>query len=354
MGPKNTSTTENAAKPTGMIGGTPGATASAGNGRQTRTARAKNAATKVQSIREAKMSEIETVEDAVAKLVEHQFMTKETEITSEGLSLMMMQLTLQMAASTVNKSVVLLKALALLVAKNGICDLTNEVAKGVIEMVTGEAVTLATADAITNQLWQPMKELKALKNDLVEWQNTGGLNANMGSFQESLTAEMKAVAMKIAEDAKAEVKKVTEEAAAEVKKAAESLTKAIGELATIRAAHGALENTGGDMHVDEGPSGATPPALWWNEMKAREDAIKAEEAAALMPQAQGVAPTFAEMLKAKRTLTQKQALEKLAGEACKILVVVKKEGTTSGLEGLSPEVLIKKAELAIELMRKGG
>lgn len=252
-------------------------------------------------------------------------MTEGTDVTPEKLSLMMLQLTMQMTSTNGNKSVLLLKVLALLVSDVGTCDLVNLLTLRVIKAVTGEEVAQATANTITNKLWAPVHELTGLKNDLIEWKNAGGFNANLDGLQDALKAEMKVLASKMVEDASVEAAKVTEATTAELKaaakcmkKAAEEATGAVPELKELRAVMKAETAQRATVGGTAASQELVPPILWWNMSK---DASNTDPKSA-----QGgdqtstmVAMTYAKAIKVKRTLTQKQVLEKAKLKAVKVM-----------------------------------
>lgn len=57
--------------------------------------------------------------------------------------------------------------------------MANNIVEGMLGMVMGEEVVQATANVITNEMWQLMHKLKSLKDNLVEWQNVEGIHANL-------------------------------------------------------------------------------------------------------------------------------------------------------------------------------
>ncbi|KZP09694.1 hypothetical protein FIBSPDRAFT_900296 [Athelia psychrophila] len=141
------------------------------------------------------------------------------------------------------------------------------------------------------------------------------------------------------------VMKAMEEATAEMKKATDGTMKvAEAVLADVKSVQAAKTATAEEVTMEGGPPGLTPPALWWNQMRARE--LKAKEvlggvSATAPSHDHGVPLTHTEKTKVAKTLMQMHSR-------------LEKEGTMLGLEGLSAEVLIDTAKTVVELMQKGG
>lgn len=292
------------------------------------------------------------MEEACNKLIQVGFLTEETEITAEKISLMMIQLATAAVPGNVNETVLTLKALALLVANMSENEQINRISEGVIELVTGEAVSLAAGNAIKNEMWKPLEELTVLKDDLIEWRNSGGTIGNLEDIKDELREEIQLAVRKISAAAAEQAKASTvalDDATKEIRSMIEELRNG------ARENKEAVETQGEEGTGQEAEEAMVAPMLWWNKGKGTQAMGRTEGGGSTgQTSKSSKALTYADMIKAGRTLTQKQALEKAADDACKVMLIMAEKGQKQGLEGMSPEVLIEKADAALEMMKQGG
>ncbi|KZP26983.1 hypothetical protein FIBSPDRAFT_948949 [Athelia psychrophila] len=253
--------------------------------------------------REILLDTIQTPDEAITKLVSLEYMMEDTVLSPEKLVLMVEQTVLAATSKNVMDTPIVLKALSLLIGATGIDDMTKMVASGVIDMITGEEVAQAMAHAVIDQMWEPMEELKKLRDDLVEWNNVGGTVGGLEGFKADLKSEMRVEIARMAADSATEMRKagvLMEQARAEIA----VMTAELKGLKAAMMAPASIVNE--EVAIQEGQMN---PVLWHTRRTVQQVQAATGDAEQQQAQEQGRPNAWEEKAKAGRTLNQKQAIE---------------------------------------------
>ena len=287
------------------------------------------------------MDSVQSADDAYEKLSRAGFTVDRMSMTADKMSLLMMQLGVQLSSTTLDNSASLLKAMALIVEEMGEMGASESLVKNVVESITSEDTIHSTAGGLVNEMWGPLNDLKRLNKDFE------GVRDEAISWFEATKAELKA-------ELKGEIKQSTAGAVAELSEAARVMRE---EAAGFKEAASVLrsqkEKMASYQAVVEGEAQrpSNPATLWSDQVHAGNSS---EPFIPVNLAAQKTTASYAQMAQKRLTLTQRQALDKNKADACKVLFSPSLGGVSQGLEELSPEVLIAKADAALEALKAAG